>query len=259
MNEPLTPESLEIRDWRLEAVENPKSQIPNPKSQSPNPLVLDPASLSPISNLQSPISKLRRLIREESEGLHGRLLLAQLLLAPLPLHVGSRLRAAVLRLAGFKIGPGTVFWGTPTLTGGGNLYQRLVIGRECWINAGCFFDLGEQITIGDYVAFGQQVMLLTNAHEIAGPTRRAGRLLPRPIVIEDGAWVSTRATVLPGVTIGTAAVVAAGAVVTRDVPPNTLVGGIPARPIRELEEGELVGIEKKGNSGELRGTQGNSR
>jgi maltose O-acetyltransferase len=154
------------------------------------------------------------------------------------LHVGSRFRAAVLRLAGFNIGPGTLFWGTPTITGNGDLYRRLVIGRECWINAGCFFDLGEQITIGDRVAFGQQVMLLTNAHEIAGSDRRAGRLHARPIIIEDGAWVSTRATILPGITIGAAAVVAAGAVVTRDVPPHTLVAGIPARPIKELTGGD---------------------
>jgi maltose O-acetyltransferase len=251
MNEPLTPESLEIRDWRLE-IEEPTpltSPIQNPKSKIQNPT-------SPISNLQSPISKFRQLIREESEGLHGRLLLAQLLLAPLPLHVGSRLRAAVLRLAGFRIGPGTVFWGTPTITGGGDLYRRLRIGRECWINAGCFFDLGEHITIGDRVAFGQQVMLLTNAHQIAGPDRRAGRLSPRPIVIEDGAWVSTRATILPGVTIGAGAVIAAGAVVTRDVPPHTLVAGIPARPIRQLEEGELRGT-RPGLAGA--GTEGNSR
>ena len=109
MNEPVRPESLEIGDWRLEVEEtaSPQSSLTNPKSKIQNPK-------SAISNLQSPISKLRRLIREESEGLHGRLLLAQLLLAPLPLHVGSRLRAAVLRLAGFNIGPGTVFWATPT-------------------------------------------------------------------------------------------------------------------------------------------------
>lgn len=188
-------------------------------------------------NLQSPISKIRQLVNEESDGFHLRLLLAQFFLAPLPLYAGSRLRAAVLRLAGFQIGAGTVFWGRPTITGSGNLYRRLIIGRECWINAGCFFDLGERITIGDRVAFGQQVMLLTNAHEIAGPGRRAGNLFPRPITIHDGAWVSTRATVLPGVTIGSGAVVAAGAVVTRDVPANTMVGGIPARPMRNLEEG----------------------
>jgi acetyltransferase-like isoleucine patch superfamily enzyme len=149
--------------------------------------------------------------------------------------VGTRLRAAVLRLAGFAIGPGTVFWGTPIFTGGRDIYRNLRIGGGCWINAGCFFDLGATITIGDRVAMGQQVMIMTNGHLLAGPGRRAGALLARPVAVGNGAWISTRATILPGVTIGEGAVVAAGAVVTRDVAAHTLVGGVPARLIRELD------------------------
>jgi acetyltransferase-like isoleucine patch superfamily enzyme len=183
-----------------------------------------------------PTSKIGRVWREETEGLHLRLELARLLLRPLPLHVGTRLRAAALRLAGLAIGEGTVFWGTPTFTGGRELAANLRIGRYCWFNAGCFFDLGAAITIGDRVAFGQQVMVLTNGHELASAERRAGPLQPRSVTIGDGAWISTRATILPGVTIGAGAVVAAGAVVTRDVAAHTLAGGVPARPIRSLDE-----------------------
>ena len=63
-------------------------------------------------------------------------------------------------------------------------------------------------------------------------------MLPAPIVIGDKVWIGANATVLPGVTIGKGAIVAAGAVVTRDVPPNTIVAGVPARVVREIRPGE---------------------
>jgi maltose O-acetyltransferase len=171
---------------------------------------------------------------QESGAFHFKLVMAQLVLAPLPLYVGTRLRAMVLRLAGFRIGRGTVLWGTPTITGSGDLYKRLIIGDDCWLNAGCFFDLGAPITIGNRIAFGHQVLLMTGSHTLGGPERRCGSLFSRPITIEDGAWIGSRATILPGVTIGAGAVVAAGATVTADVPPNTLVAGTPARVKRSL-------------------------
>jgi maltose O-acetyltransferase len=65
-------------------------------------------------------------------------------------------------------------------------------------------------------------------------SRRAGDLKAEPVTIGDGAWIGARATILPGVTIGGGAVVAAGSVVTRDLPANVLAGGVPARVIREL-------------------------
>lgn len=181
------------------------------------------------------MSKLARLWREETAGLHLRLLLARVLLAPLPPHVGSRVRPLVLRAAGLRIGRGTVMWGTPTITGGGNIYRRLTVGRECWFNIGVLINLGAEVSIGDRVALGHGVMILTETHPIGPPERRAGPLFARPVRIGDGAWLGVRALILPGVEIGAGAVVAAGAVVTKDVPPNVLVGGVPARVLRELE------------------------
>lgn len=174
------------------------------------------------------------IARGELDGFHLKLAIAQLLVAPLPAHVGSLFRAYVFRMAGFHIGRGTVFWGTPTFTGSGDLYGRLQIGTDCWINVGCFFDLNDEITIGDRVSIGQQVMVMTSAHKIGNTERRAGPITSQPVRIENGAWLSTRCTILPGVTIGEGAVVAAGAVVTKSVAANQLVGGIPARIIREL-------------------------
>jgi maltose O-acetyltransferase len=83
-------------------------------------------------------------------------------------------------------------------------------------------------------------MILTNSHRIAASGRRAGALDARPVTIEAGAWLSTRCTILPGVTVGRGAVVAAGAVVTTAVPANVLVGGVPAQIIRELAPDEVM-------------------
>lgn len=181
------------------------------------------------------MSKLKQLWREETAGWHGRLQLARCLLAPLPLYVGSRLRARLLRAVGFSgIDPSVVMWGLPTITGQGDIYGRLHIGPVCRFNAGCFLNLGDSIRIGRYVGFGQQVMILTETHAIGGPDYRSGPLTPKPVQIGDGCWIGARATILPGVVIGDGTVVAAGAVVSQDAPPHTIVGGVPAKVIREL-------------------------
>lgn len=163
-----------------------------------------------------------------------RLFLARLLLAPLPDDVGGRLRAWALRLAGFNIGEGTALAGTPKISGGKNLYKQLRVGRYCWFNIDCVLDVHAEITIGNRVQLGQQVMLLTHTHELGPPGRRSAARRALPIRIENGAWLGARCTILPGVTVGKGAVVAAGAVVTKDVPANSMVAGVPARIVREL-------------------------
>ena len=180
------------------------------------------------------VGKLKRVLYEEASGLHLRLLLARLILMPLPIHVGSRLRVAVLRLAGFQIGVGTLMWGTPTFTGDAKLYSKLTIGQRCWLNVGCFLDLGAPITIGDQVALGHEVIILTSSHEIGPLAQRAAALYTKPVTIGDGAWLGARCTILPGVCIGAGAIVAAGAVVNRDIAPNTMVAGVPARVVKTL-------------------------
>jgi maltose O-acetyltransferase len=180
---------------------------------------------------------LLRVIREESVEFHWRLVLTRLVLSPLPVHVGIRLRPAVLRLIGFRIGHGTVFLDMPQITGPAGLYDRLVIGRDVFLNVGCLLDLGATITIGDRVNIAHQVLLMTTSHELSTSERRAGALYARPVGVGDGVWLGARCIVLPGVTVGTGAIVAAGAVVTRDVKPHTMVGGVPARVIRELDPG----------------------
>ena len=185
----------------------------------------------PNTELTGRVSKLQQVFAEEVEQLHPRLLLLNTLLAPLPMYVGGRVRAYCLRMAGFAIGHGTILWGIPRISGNKDLYQRLKIGRFCAINIDCFLDLGATITIGDRVSIGHQVMILTTSHKIGAAQYRAGELTTMPVTIEDGAWLGTRCTILPGVTIGAGAIVSSGAVVNKDVPANTVVAGAPARVV----------------------------
>ncbi len=129
-----------------------------------------------------------------------------------------------------------MFWGAPIITGPEGLYERLIIGEGCWFNIRCQFDLGGEIRIGNDVSFGPEVMILTTTHDIksGSPGRRAVDQFVLPVRIGNGAWLGARCTILPGVTVGDGAVVAAGSMVTQDVPPNTMVAGIPARVVREL-------------------------
>ena len=181
-----------------------------------------------------------KIVQGELYGLHLRWLLPRLLLFPFPPFVGSRLRVKTLNLFGFRIGASSSMWGMPRFIGGDKMHEKLLVGSHCHFNVNCFFDLAGRITIGDQVYFGPEVMLITGAHEIGGPNKRLSSLSPQPIVIEDGAWLGARCTIMPGVTISRGAVIAAGSVVTKDVEPNMLVGGIPAKLIRNLEDNPVA-------------------
>jgi maltose O-acetyltransferase len=184
---------------------------------------------------QRGLGKLLQVIYDETAEFHLRLTLANLLLTPLPMYVGGRLRAIVLRLAGFNIGSGTIICGLPRIRGRDNLYKQLKIGNGCIINVGCLLDLGASITIGDRAGIGHEVMILTTTHAVGSALCRYGTPHQLPVTISPGAWIGARCTILPGVTIGAGAVVAAGSVVNKDVAPNTLVAGVPARVVKQLD------------------------
>ncbi|MEY4432711.1 MAG: hypothetical protein RLZZ44_841 [Bacteroidota bacterium] len=114
-----------------------------------------------------------------------------------------------------------------------NFGKHIFIGKNVFINHGCsFLDLGG-ITIEDDVLIGPQVNIITENHPVDPKSRKSLDL--KSVTIKRNAWIGANATVLPGVTIGENSIVAAGAVVTKDVPDNTIVGGVPAKFIKKIE------------------------
>ena len=108
-------------------------------------------------------------------------------------------------------------------------------GNHCFANYGLIaLDVAE-IRIGNNVMFGSNVQLMTPIHPLDPELRREGWEAGAPINIGDNVWVGSGAIILPGVTVGANSVVGAGAVVSRDVPPNVVVAGNPARVVRNLD------------------------
>jgi maltose O-acetyltransferase len=102
------------------------------------------------------------------------------------------------------------------------------IGAYSRINRKCCLDIRGGLRIGDNVSVSPEVTILTASHRVDDP---AFRVEQRQVVIEDHVWIGTRAMIMPGVTLGRGCVIAAGAVVTRDVRPLAIVAGIPAREV----------------------------
>lgn len=112
--------------------------------------------------------------------------------------------------------------------------KNLSIGKKVFINSGCRFQDQGKITIGDESLIGHNVVFATINHDY-NPLKR-GTMYLKPIELKKRTWIGSHATILPGVTVGENSVVAAGSVVTKDVPPNTIVGGNPAKFIANLED-----------------------
>ena len=134
-------------------------------------------------------------------------------------------------------------------------YRRFSLGRQAVVESFCCINnavgdvfIGDNtrigihctvigpVTIGSHVNLAQGITVTALNHNFDDATKRIDEqgVSTKPVVIDDDVWIGANAVILPGVTIGQHAVVAAGAVVTRDVPPNTIVGGVPAEVIRTI-------------------------
>lgn len=131
------------------------------------------------------------------------------------------------RVCGMQIDGTSTLWTGAQFTG--DALDRISIGRHCSIGYDSFWVAGDAITIEDNVITGHRVEFYTSDHDPDDPSLRRR---DAPIVVQSQAWIGSRAIVLKGVTIGRGAVVAAGAVVTRNVEAFTIVAGNPAAPIR---------------------------
>ena len=142
----------------------------------------------------------------------------------------DEVRRYLSEITGTTIDPTTTVF-PPLYT---NFGRFIRIGKNVFINHACsFLDMGG-IVIEDGALIGPKANLITENHPLDPDDRRA--LITKPIRIKRRAWIGAAATILPGVTIGENAVVAAGSVVTKDVPDNTIVAGVPAKVIKSLVE-----------------------
>lgn len=138
------------------------------------------------------------------------------------------------RILGWNIAPqATIMMGQHIQTNGiRDAGKKVSIGRGSVINWDCMLYITGGLIIGKQVSISAGTWLITGTHEMNDPYFPATY---KPIYIDDFAWIGMRATILPGVTIGRGAVVMAGAVVSRDVPPYAVVGGVPAREVTQRQ------------------------
>jgi maltose O-acetyltransferase len=125
------------------------------------------------------------------------------------------------------IGDNVDIWRNAEICGPVHIGNGTSMARDAYLRPGTHLE--------DNVGIGPFVKIITDQHEIGGSEWRAGPTKYDPVVVKSGSWIGGGSTIFPGVTIGPGSVVAGGSVVIRDVPPNTLVGGVPAKVIKTLD------------------------
>ncbi|GGG21705.1 transferase [Rhodococcoides trifolii] len=142
----------------------------------------------------------------------------------------TRQRSVLYRLGGIEcravaMYPGLAVYGDAKVT----------LGRECVINAGCTFDATGPITMAPGSGLAYNCSVLTSTHELGPSEKRYGPVVVGRVDIGRGVWVGANVTIFPNVTIGAGSVIGAGSLVTKDVPPNSLVMGVPGKVVRTLD------------------------
>lgn len=151
------------------------------------------------------------------------------LLSYFPSH---NVRKLIYRLGGIKIGSGS------TIHMGVKFYEpkNITIGQDSIIGEGCVLDGRDELMIGNHVALATDVMIYNSQHDTNDENFTA---INKPVILDDYVFVGPRAIILPGVKIGKGAIIAAGAVVTKDVTSYSIVGGVPAQEISQRKIKDL--------------------
>jgi len=164
--------------------------------------------------------------------------LTTLAMVPYRIALFPPIRTTWLRLLGARIGRRVILHDVRFF----NLYRRglpgLSLGNECFLGDECLLDLAESITFEDQVTLAERVLILThmNVGYTDHPLQTRFPALAAPVTLGRGCFVGANVTILPGVRVGAGSFIAAGSVVTADVPPRALVAGAPARVVRSWEE-----------------------
>lgn len=148
-------------------------------------------------------------------------------------HANPQKAIYILRYFGGRVGDGLILKrglkiDNPVI----GSFANLIIGENCHIGKGVLFDLAQQICLQNEVVIGPEVMILTHADV---GTRMLQNYFPRKeggVTLKEGCWIGARSIIMPQVTVGECAVVGAGSVVLKDVPPYTVVAGAPAKVVR---------------------------
>ena len=158
-----------------------------------------------------------------------KLFLLHLVTLHVPLH---SLRKLAIGIAGAKIGKGS------TIHMGAKFFEPrgVSIGEDTMVGADCFMDGRDRLKIGDHVDIASEVMIYNSEHDLSSPKFEA---INEPVIIDDYVFIGPRTIILPGVKIGKGAVIAAGAVVTKDVPDFAIAGGVPAKVIGQRPNKKL--------------------
>lgn len=178
-----------------------------------------------------------KALREIGIGRALRYGLLTLAMAPYRVALFPPVRTAWLRLLGATVGRRAILHDVRFF----NLYRRglggLRVGDDCFVGDECLLDLADEIRLEDHVTLAERVVVLT--HTNVGyrdhPLQAHFPAMAAPVTIRRGSFIGASVTILPGITIGPEAFVAAGSVVTADVPPRTVVAGVPARALRSIE------------------------
>lgn len=147
------------------------------------------------------------------------------------------LRSIFLSFNGAKIGEHSVIHECSIINSRINGYKNLQMGHHCFIGNECMLDIANKITMGNHVTLSPRVNIITHTN-VGYKDHPLQKHIPKefnPVVLKDGCFIGANATILSGLTIGKQSIVAAGAVVTKDVPDKTIVGGVPAKVVKRLK------------------------
>ena len=148
------------------------------------------------------------------------------------------IKRKLLNVAGYQVGIGTKVVGPIECTG------KLIVGANCWIGKNLKVNGNGTVVIGDNCDIAPEVTFQTGGHEIGGQERRAGKGIVAKQMVGNGVWIGGRTTIIGNVKIGNSSVIAGCACVVRDVEPNSVVGGVPARIIRRLDDASTQSISE---------------